>query len=753
MAEDWRFQASPHVEKGGLRSYAGTALRCHFEDGQHVALGSLCVASNTPNVALTRSQQDTLVKFAGMLTEEIVNRARRNRQRQQQRMNNLIAQIFFQSDTARTEDAVMNVLHQIYPTSSISVQQIEDSHIILDTQTTLKFSEIRHGLWEDSQTIDDLILLNNQEKLSSDKVVRAVVGRFWAQPSVKVLVVASKEIHFVFDEIDAWFVDRCASILNNIMQQKSLQDALNAKDRFLRGITHQLRTPIHGVLGSVDILAEELALSESGEAKSERPELKRSQSQHASEVLRTIRNSGRELMSTVNNMIKLNRWAEISGSPRHANLHDLNRLEIEILEDALQMMPEDDTSPISIFFDNRLSLEASIVMIDMTLLKECLQSLVLNALQSTSAGSVVITISAAEDYSSIGFDINDTGLGIAQPDQDRIFSAYEKADIHTRGAGLGLTLACRIAEAMNGSVFLVESKKGEGSHFRAEFKEPGFACPVRRPAPIDTHWPHIPKFFYIVPSDPPAPMMSHFVEYLKTRGFREADSSNGVLVVVTFTSAANEFERLLDRANGVRVAMSLVPAGEQSAELQERHPNIMFFSGPFTTQRLDQILGLINDACETLPENGSDVDLTGAFSTDWNLKNHRRTGTAVQNFKRPLRNVKPRCLLVDDNVINLRIIRMYCEKRKLYYEEATDGIEAIDKYKKIADAEPVNLILLDLQMPNCDGIQACKAIRAYEKEKDLVPAAIFIGESHIDNKCREQKKLTARSHGAGFTER
>lgn len=224
------------------------------------------------------------------------------------------------------------------------------------------------------------------------------------------------------------------------------------------------------------------------------------------------------------------------------------------------------------------------------------------------------------------------------------------------------------------------------------------------------------------------------------------------MVVVTYTKKPEDFEKLLSKAHGVRVAMSLVPAGEQSDQLQERHPNVMFFSGPFTTQRLNQILGLINDVCETLPADAADVDMTSTSSTQWDLKNHRRTGTSAHNFKRPLRNVKPRCLLVDDNVINLRIIRMYCEKRNLHYETATDGFEAIHKYKEAADDEHINLILLDLQMPNCDGIQACKAIRAFEKEKGMTPAAIFIGKSHYpNNRSNEQAKLTRESHRARFT--
>ncbi|KAG9585333.1 hypothetical protein KCU60_g18897, partial [Aureobasidium melanogenum] len=62
MASDWRFEHSPHVEQGGLRSYAGAALRCKADTGEDVALGSLCIASNSEQPPLSPSQQDALVR-------------------------------------------------------------------------------------------------------------------------------------------------------------------------------------------------------------------------------------------------------------------------------------------------------------------------------------------------------------------------------------------------------------------------------------------------------------------------------------------------------------------------------------------------------------------------------------------------------------------------------------------------------------------------------------------------------------------
>ena len=700
-----------------------------------MALGSLCVASNTPNLTLTSAQQATLISFAAMLSEEIINRSRTNRREQQRHMNDLISKIPPQQDPDKTESVVMSTLIEVYPSAVIAIRDVKNHRIDLDNEdegTTLELFHVRNGLWEDADAIDSIIAQSNHQGLKSSKVVRAIVARFWTQPAAKALVIASKDVQLVFDDIDSWFVERCASILSNVSQQRSLQQALRAKEQFLRGITHQLRTPIHGVLGSVDLLAEELGSGSWTSGTIDKPNSRRRLD--TGEILRTIRNSGRELMSIVNNMIKLNRWADIVGRPRPATVSELNRLEIDILDDALQMIPEEEASKISIFFDNRLSTETSIVMIDMTLLKDCLQSLVLNALQNTTSGSVVITISAAEDYSSIIFDVEDTGSGIEVVNQDRIFGAYEKGDIHTRGAGLGLTLACRIAEAMNGTVSLVTSEMNIGSHFRAEFRDPGFACPIPRPPPREITHAALPKTFFVVPTDPPSPLARHFAELLKIRGLLSAEKTVSALVVVSWTSDEAQFHRLLNESKDVRIAVCLLPAGEDSEQHKTAHSNVLFFAGPFTTHRLEEILWLTNEACEKLTDDsdaGYDSQSEDVVA-ELNVKrHHKRTGSSMSSIRPKMLHHKPRCLLVDDNQINLRIIRMYCEKRKLHYKTAMDGFEAIEEYKGAATREALNLILLDLQMPNCDGIQACKEIRAFEIDRGMTPAAIFISKCFL----------------------
>jgi len=89
-------------------------------------------------------------------------------------------------------------------------------------------------------------------------------------------------------------------------------------------------------------------------------------------------------------------------------------------------------------------------------------------------------------------------------------------------------------------------------------------------------------------------------------------------------------------------------------------------------------------------------------------------------------------LLVDDNVVNLRIMQMYCSKRGLPYCSATDGLQAIEMFLKhqslsaTGEGASIQLILMDLQMPVCDGIEATRQIRLLEKQNKWRETTLFM---------------------------
>lgn len=733
MSNDWRFQYSPHVEEGGLRSYAGTQLRCKAESGDDVALGSLCIASNTPQAELPKEQQAALIRFADMMSAEIINRSRQSRKQQRMIMSELLANVQATATPDTVEASLRDIIVKVYPHVDIFVQESADHSVrVPGRKEPIHFDDVHDGLWEDSELIDHIILTQNHQKLHTDYTVRAIVYACQTQPLTKYLVVASSQLQYVFDDVDAWFIERCALVLRNTVQEGRLREALDAKERFLRGITHQLRTPIHGVLGSVDLLAEELA---SRNLLDDGPLVDSSYGAlTASSFLRTIRDSGRELMSTVNNMLKLNRWAESGAVVRPASLQTLNQVEADILHDVVSTIPERELSQISLMFENQLATDDCMIVIDLALLRECIQPLIINALQFTQKGAVIITISGSSDYSRIRFDVVDTGCGIRPEDQQRIFEPYEKVDQHTRGAGLGLTLAPKIAHVLNGQVTLISSEIGLGSHFRAEFHDPGFACPIDRHQFQAPKLEAMPKSFHVIPADKERPdLVLHFASYLTHRGYKDSNTPDGSMILITYTPDIDEFRKLVATVDPRHVAMTLIPAGAETNQLHGKH-EVRFFSGPFLTTRLEEILKELDDIYKRL---NSDSELGETASGTCDKGSSKRSTDGLDSVSPA--DAQPRALLVDDNVVNLRIMRMYCEKRKIPYVTATDGQEAIQKFQESIDKnELANMILMDLQMPICDGVDATRRIRELEEEHILQPSIIFMvtGQDSAEDKSR-----------------
>lgn len=243
MASDWRFKRSPHVEHGGLRSYAGAVLRCKADTGEDVALGSLCIASNSEQPPLSPSQQDALIRFADMIAGEIIARAREARRRQRQVMADLIADTQKHKSPEAIRDHVLNILAQVYPDAVVDVQDAPLNDLIrLPHHAPVDYDDFQDGLWEDSELIEHLIVTQNQSEITTEFTVRAIAHPCQRMPIIKYLVLASKNVQFVFDDVDSWFVEKCASLMATSTQENRLKEALTAKDAFLRGITHQLRT-------------------------------------------------------------------------------------------------------------------------------------------------------------------------------------------------------------------------------------------------------------------------------------------------------------------------------------------------------------------------------------------------------------------------------------------------------------------------------------------------------------------------------
>lgn len=138
------------------------------------------------------------------------------------------------------------------------------------------------------------------------------------------------DFRFVFDHADSWFVKAGAAIISQAWHKRLLSEVMVAKDKFLRVVCRKLRTPMHGILGCAELLAEELKSSISNEsANSVSASLERSPvaDRHMPSVyLNTIKTAGPDLVSIVNNMMNLNNWADIAITDRHSPSHIIDEL-------------------------------------------------------------------------------------------------------------------------------------------------------------------------------------------------------------------------------------------------------------------------------------------------------------------------------------------------------------------------------------------------------------------------------------------
>jgi signal transduction histidine kinase len=818
MAKDWRFKESPHVEIGGLRAYCGVPLRFETEFGEHVAFGSLCVASNSEQEPLSREQQVSMARLADWIVADIVSSARSRRQRERRRMQDLLAQAQIKCDMEHNmEDEILAILRTIYPSSIASIRTSQNDRIDIGDGTRFPISEIESNLWEDCDYFDYIIREHNHQDPVASKTIRSIVAPCVNTTTPTYLVVGCNDFRVVFDDVDAWFVQMCSAILGRFWQNRALKEALTAKEAFLRGITHHLRTPIHGILGSVDLLSEELKSRNILEV-STTSSLYGSPSEEQIHVLdpymyiKTIRSSAKDLISTVNSLIKLNQWADVAEAKRIIATYSIDEIETALLNEITPMLPDDTFERPSIVIHHHLPQESDMLTIDLRLFVDCVQPLFLNAIQNTpGTGVVSLCITVSDDYRSLVVDVEDTGRGISPENQQRVFNAYEKVDPHTPDAGLGLTLAAKLAGIMDGHLSLVSSKVNQGSHFRVVFNAPICACAHNSPR---RSRPNLsPATFYRSSSNSELnPLGRSLSRHLTSRGYAERSHHKGAFLVLEYTPDITDLYRHASQVNTGQAAICLVPEQDNFIIFADRRSfwdnNVLYIRGPFISSVFDEALLEVQSilaasaappavsvvppeggvfihnplvAPERTPvhqesppipdlidqgprpmstaKQGAHQDIQQGAHRDTQQGTHRDTQQGVQqdaqqelaqtllalSIKQSVVTTsrehcsKPRALLVDDNPVNLKLLEMYCTRRKIPYSTAQDGAQAVKIYSErcspahtlnngasTSTGDPFDLILMDLQMPICDGITATREIRELEHKHGWPRSVIFI---------------------------
>lgn len=505
--------------------------------------------------------------------------------------------------------------------------------------------------------------------------------------------------------VSAQNITASVKINKELKNAKKMADiASKAKSEFLANMSHEIRTPLNGVIGFSDLL------------------LKTPLNEIQTQYLNYINESGENLLNIINDILDFSKVesGKMDLIIEKSNIYDMVSQVINVI------LYQSQKKNIELLLNIEQGLPETI-WLDESRLKQILVNLLGNAVKFTEKGEIELKVEKLNLDSKnikLRFSVRDTGIGIPKEKQQHIFNAFtqENSSISKRygGTGLGLTISNNILKYMGSSLSLTsELQKGSVFYFDIE-------------VPYEVS-------------------QNHADEDLNIHKVLIVDDNEANRIIIQHMLAYKNIDSKL-AANGME-ALQILLAGERfDVILMDYHMPII--SGLETIEKIKELFNKQNESSPLiiLHTSSEEHDVINSFRQEndsYFLLKPIKSEELYKTLRRAVKNTEkeivtipqpetetsillqaPQVLLVDDNPVNMvlnhKMMRSLVPDAQL--TEATDGLQAVLQCKE----KMFNIILMDVQMPVMDGLEATKQIRLLQEYSNVpiigVTAGNVLGE-------------------------